>query len=408
MSHNPALAKKREKALRLRLSRAKKPLELIIGTTNYRKEHLARELGKIGKITGLYSFIPYIAVRCDAGDANKLAKHINGEGRFYKELSTITSVELSNRFSIPEPKKLVKVEDRCSELWNLEVTGSYEAQEYSKGENALVAVIDTGASYTHPEIRDRFDKKKGYDFVDNRDDPVDYSGHGTHVSGTISGVNCGVAPGATLYALKVLNARGEGSEADVLSALEWCIKNSMDIANMSLGAPLASSAFEEMCAYAANQGLLMVAAAGNDGERTARYPAAFGASVIGVAATDRTNNHAYFSNIWPTNDISAPGVDIISCYKDGYAVLDGTSMSAPHVTGALSLAVSYAKSADFEEVLERTAEDVEPGLPDKNEVFGAGLLRADLLMKELIRSQRILSAIKDKKSLAGIIKNIFW
>lgn len=407
MFYNPVLIQKRTRALHARLSRTKRPLELIIGTTRYRKESLARELERTGTVTGLYSFIPYIAVKCDIGDAKRIVNHFSGRGKHYKELSAITSVELSGRFSIPEPKNRVMNLALSEELWNLVVIGAYEARDYSTGENTSVAVIDTGINYKHPEIRDCFNRKKGYNFVDDTEDPLDDNGHGTHVAGIIAGANCGVAYGTTLHALKVLNHKGEGSEANAISALEWCVKNNIDMANMSLGAPLASSAFEEMCSYAFDNGLLIVAAAGNDGARTPRYPAAFGASVIGVAATNRENTHAYFSNIWPTNDISAPGVDILSSYLDGYAALDGTSMATPHVTGALSLAVSYAKNTQLEDVLERTAEHIDD-LPDKEDVYGAGLLRADLLMKELARSQRIIKAIRNKQSLVEILKSIVW
>jgi len=414
MVYSAVLAQKRGHALQKIISEPGGVVELMIGTTNYRKEGLARALDRIGEVRACYSFVPYIAFRCQASDAAGLVSHINGRGRFYRELKAMLSVEASGTFSIPKiedafpkPKKKVKAEDVGSSLWNLVATGAYKARQYSCGENTNVAVIDTGANYLHPEIQPCFNGKKGHNFLNNTDFVIDDNGHGTHVSGIIAGRNCGVAPKTKLAALKVLNKDGEGSESAIISALEWCVKNNMDVANLSLGAPVASSAFEEMCSYAASAGLLIVAAAGNDGKRTITYPAGFGEPVIGVAATDRENNHAVFSNISPTNDISAPGVDILSSYLSDYAVLDGTSMSAPHVAGALSLAVSYAKKADLEDVLERTAQDLTPEKDDWD-VFGAGLLRADLFMSALARSRRVAKALNERQSLAELVRKVFW
>ncbi|PIN72951.1 hypothetical protein COV21_00590, partial [Candidatus Woesearchaeota archaeon CG10_big_fil_rev_8_21_14_0_10_45_5] len=153
----------------------------------------------------------------------------------------------------------------------------------------------------------------GYDFVEKTGNPMDRSGHGTHVAGTAAGSYCGIARASRLYAIRVLDEDGSGSEADVMKGIEWALKSNIQIVNMSLGSPEYSEAFKEMCYYASSQGMIICAAAGNDGEPTYNYPSSF-EPVISVAAVDKRNKHAYFSNINDLVDISAPGVDIISSY----------------------------------------------------------------------------------------------
>jgi subtilisin family serine protease len=169
---------------------------------------------------------------------------------------------------------------------------------------------------------------------------------------------------------------------------------------MSLGASDASRAFEEICRRAYESGLVLVAAAGNEGYGP-DYPAAFGKSVIGVAAVDADNEHADFSNVWETNDISAPGVGIISCLMGGgYTELDGTSMATPHVTGAVALALSLLKAApnELEGYMADTAQELSYGADYPNEwVYGAGLLRADRLLAKLANYGAMRNNLKRKQ-----------
>ena len=165
---------------------------------------------------------------------------------------------------------------------------------------------------------------------------------------------------------------------------------------------MASQALEEVCRYAWQQGVLLVAAAGNNGYGPS-YPAAFGEPVIAVAAGDEDLQHPDFSSIWETNDISAPGVNIISTYLgEGYAQMSGTSMASPHVTGSLALAGSIGAAGDLEEIMKETANNDGYNEPD---VFGAGLIRVDKMAQYL--SQATSFGHTKQSPIFPLLKNYF-
>ena len=388
--------------------RDKNPLEIIIETENNRKvtENVAKDIGRIGKITHQFKVIPYISIICTGEDAEQIAnkiyrKDINRifEKSFRYTLNAMKSVDLSNKFSIIPIKSDSSAYFRPKEnLWNLEDIGAYEAHKSSTGSGAKIAIIDTGIDYTHPEVRLNFTRKKGYDFIKDDEDPMDKNGHGTHVAGTAAGKNCGVAPDATLYAVRVLDKDGSGSDATIAAGIEWAMLNNIDIANISLGGPTASRALEDICRLASQNNVLLGAAAGNEGYGP-EYPAAFGDCVIAVAAVNMNNKHASFSNIWETNDISAPGVEIYSCYPGGeYRIWDGTSMATPHVSGTLGLMISKTGNPNLaEEIMYKTAEELEYNGKYENEwVFGAGLVKADNMLENAFYKRKINEILKRK------------
>lgn len=271
-------------------------------------------------------------------------------------------------------------------LWNLEDIRSDTANKTTKGQGINLGIIDTGIDYSHKELKKRFNNSKGYDFVDNNSDPMDENGHGTHVAGIAAGSSTGVAPSATLYAVRVLNRFGVGSEANIIYAIEWCINNGIDVINMSLGSSYRSILEEEACRAALQKGILIAAAAGNSGYGP-NYPAAID-GVTAVAAVDRNNEHANFSNIWGTNDVSAPGVEIYSCYPDGYKKLSGTSMACPHIAGvaALGFSLSNLSNKRLEAIIKETAEKIgDTDDPDYEDIYGSGLVRADNVVRYLDR-----------------------
>lgn len=406
---------KRQKALSDAIASgksAKGELELIIRAEE-RREEVASQLERIGTLRHFYSVVPYISIRCDADYADILRKAASGsvsdsvfEKSFRSIIPAIASVELSNKFSLPNfPVAVVTKKPRTKEaLWNLDAIGAYEARQYGNGSGMNVAIIDTGVDYSHSQLRERFGSEKGYDFVKNDDDPMDQNGHGTHVAGIAASDSYGVAPGCNLYAVRILDENGSGGEADLIAGIEWCIKNGIDIANMSLGSPVASGALEEVCNYAYQNGLMLVAAAGNSGYG-ANYPAAFGESVIAVAAVDEGPGHPDFSNIWETNDISAPGVNVIATYPgERYASLTGTSMASPHVAGSLALALSISSNENLEEVMKREAENL-----GDHETFGAGLIRIDSMAKYLAssnasKSENYISLLSSYLKMEGAVE----
>jgi subtilisin/minor extracellular protease Epr len=188
-----------------------------------------------------------------------------------------------------------------------------------------VAILDTGIDYEHSDLNDNY--IGGYDFANNDLEPMDDNGHGTHCAGIVAaedneGGVVGVAPEADLYAVKVLDSVGNGYMMDVIS--------------MSFGSNLGSTSLETACDNAYSSGVLVVAAAGNDGNPSGEgdnvdYPARCD-SVIAVAATDSNDNRAIWSSTGPDVELAAPGVSIYSTYLGGgYATMSGTSMACPHV-----------------------------------------------------------------------------
>jgi len=239
--------------------------------------------------------------------------------------------------------------------------------------NVNVAIIDTGIDPTHPDLNvvGGTNTIGGGSFVDD-------NGHGSHVAGTVAGLDnavgvVGVAPGANLYAVKVLNAGGSGSFSSVASGLDWVAStrndrdatNDIAVANLSLTGAGTDDAgcgkqshdvmHKAICGCVA-RGVVCVVAAGNSAQDAAGYaPASYDEAFTVSAISDadgkpgRTKGKriiapdlfAGFSNFGPDVDIAGPGVGILSTYRDGgYATLSGTSMATPHVAGAVSLYVS--------------------------------------------------------------------
>ena len=346
-----------------------------------KRQELAEKMQQILGIKGIaYHYVGCIAITCDYAESARIMQAIISE---FKPLR----VRPAHIYMIPElisgrqaRFSPVIVKPGSSGLWNLSNIGADAAQKIANGSGVSIAIIDTGIDYNHHEVADAYES--GIDFVDGID-AMDQNGHGTHCAGIAAGRRVGVAPGASLYAVRVLDDQGIGSETNIIRGMEWCIDQGIDVVNMSLGSNYPSSMEGELCGYAAQQGIFISAAAGNQGYGPS-YPAAFD-GVISVAAVDRGNNHADFSNIWRTNDLSAPGVNIYSSYLDGsYAELSGTSMASPHVAGVAALVKSYRNldGGDIESLLKKTAQHL-----GEEDQFGAGLVRADDALHALRRKE---------------------
>ncbi len=264
---------------------------------------------------------------------------------------------------------------RKQDLWNLDMVRAREAQTITKGEGVLVGVIDTGVDYTHPEVKHAFDSEKGVNIPQPGKQPMDKDGHGTHVAGIIAGREVGVAPGVQLYAIRVFDGPYAFLD-DVIAGIDWSIQKGVDVINMSLGSPTYDRTLDEIIQAAVQHGIIPVAAAGNS-RRGRNYPASL-ENVISVAAVDQLKQHAEFSNICETNDLSAPGVSVYSSIPGGkYASYSGTSMATPHVTAGVALVKSRKPHAPIEEILKETAQEAQP-VPGENyeDVYGAGILDA--------------------------------
>lgn len=219
-----------------------------------------------------------------------------------------------------------------------------------QGEGKYIGVIDTGAACGHPDLKRRIND--AVDFTGSIHGPEDKNGHGSHVAGSIAADNqgsgiVGVAPKADLLILKALNDQGFGNQLWTIQAIYHAVEEGVNILNMSLGGAHLP-ALKDAIRYAISKGVKVVAAAGNEGDGLEFTPEfsfpGYYDPVIQVGAVDYDGNLAPFSNTNSRIDVLAPGVDILSTYKDGqYAKLSGTSMATPHVAGAYALAMNAFK-----------------------------------------------------------------
>ena len=209
-------------------------------------------------------------------------------------------------------------------------------------------VIDTGIDLDHPDLN--VDATRGFNaFTSGRDAgaPDDGNGHGSHVAGTIAAKNntigvIGIAPGATVIPIKVLDSRGSGSYSGVIAGVDFVAAHGSngDVANMSLGGPV-SAALDAAVLNASQGGIKFALAAGNESKDAATTsPAGVnGTNIYTISAMSNGDNWASFSNFGnPPVDYCAPGVSIKSTWKDGgYNTISGTSMASPHAAGILLL-----------------------------------------------------------------------
>jgi subtilisin len=283
------------------------------------------------------------------------------------------------------------------EAWGVSHIGSEAAHgENLKGAGVKVAVIDTGIDYNHPDLMGNYVGGTNTAYPDD-DDPFDdsYNSHGTHVAGvTAAELNgegvVGVAPEASLYAVKALDGGGVGLVSWIIAGLDWAVANHMDIVNMSLGADIHSQAFADACAAAYEAGILLVAAAGNTYGGEVLYPARFG-SVIAVGATYMDDTVTSMSPVGPEVELVAPGSGINSTvslysYPTLYSTLSGTSQASPHVAGVAALVLAagvedlngdgVANHQDVRIHLQATALDL--GEPGEDDTYGHGLVSADI------------------------------
>ena len=264
-----------------------------------------------------------------------------------------------------------------------------EAWAVSQGTNIPVAIVDSGIDYTHPDLASKF--IGGWDFVNNDGDPMDDHGHGTHVAGTIAAAMSnptgdpaadegvvGVAPNAVILSYKVCTPDGSCDDFAIAQAIDRAVTDGARVINLSLGGTEYSQAMFDAVEDAWNAGLVIVAAAGNNGVTTPFYPAAF-PHVVSVGAFDEDHLRASFSNYSTDADdwveLAAPGNAIMSSYPMDqcggagttpgdvgcYQWLSGTSMAAPHVSGAAALVWSRSdvfSNQQVVDILENSADPV--------------------------------------------------
>ena len=267
-----------------------------------------------------------------------------------------------------------------TEPWGIgRVDANITRNNGATGSGANVAILDTGIDPNHPDLSPNLGN--GACAVDCWGSPnwTDRNGHGTHVAGTVAAAErgagvVGVAPDATLHAVKVLGDSGGGSFSGIAAGIEWSADQGHDVINMSLGGGY-SWVVADACQYAYNRGVLLVGSAGNSGPCTncVGYPAALD-TVIAVSSTTSADNLSGFSSTGPEVELAAPGSNVLSTYLNGgYETLSGTSMAAPHVAGVAALLMARGDSnTQARQRMQNTAEDL--GLSSNQQ--GSGLVNA--------------------------------
>lgn len=314
--------------------------------------------------------------------------------------------------------KRVGFTDTDNSAWSIE-TGETNS--------VIIAVIDTGIDYFHPDLprsaiwRNSAEKDNGIDddkngyvddligwnFIDGDNNPWDQAGHGTHIAGVIAANTnngtgiAGINRGARIMPLKVLNFMGRGRSSGIAEAIYYAVKHGARVINLSLGGAEISASEQRAIDHAHANNVLVVVAAGNEGVETADYGPAASANVLTVGATGPDDKHQGFSNWGASVDLVAPGIDVLSLRAratdfalvadaEGYTAGDGfvgkesryyrasgTSFAAPFVTGVASLLVardSGLTAADLMRMLTQSAQDI--NVPGIDQFTGYGLLDA--------------------------------
>jgi subtilisin family serine protease len=281
-----------------------------------------------------------------------------------------------------------------------------QAWDVITGTSAVtIAVIDTGVDLAHPDLASKIwtnpgetgggketngvdddgdgyvDDWRGWDFVNADNLPQDDNSHGSHVAGIAAAATnnsagiAGMAWGARVMALKVLDAAGNGTTASVGAAITWAANHGAKVINLSLGTSAPALVMEDAVNYAYASGVVVAAAAGNNGP-TVFFPGAY-EHALAVAATDENDNHASYSNVGPEVDLAAPGSSIYSTVPGGYGYKSGTSMATPHVAGVAALLAGLPQFNTVDKIiatLELTALDF--GDPGPDSYYGYGLVQA--------------------------------
>ena len=351
----------------------------------------------------------------------------------------------------------------ADQVWNLGYTG----------EGIIVAVIDTGVNYNHTDIANNMwdggteYPNHGWDFVNNDNDPMDDNSHGTHCAGTVSsygtnGKQCGIAKDAHIMALKVLNAKGQGNDYDIMSAIQFAVSHGADILSMSLSGNMGGFwSYRITMENVLHCGVIVSASAGNKGDNLTEFPIPNNvgcpgncpspwrhpdqtldgghSAVIAVGSTTDNDKHASSSSLGPSTwaagdyigfyndypwtegdpfniglikpDISAPGSSIVSLLyssNTGYTSKSGTSMAAPCVAGVMALMLQANPAltpVEIDSIIETTAVQIQEQT-SKNNTVGAGRIDALAILNYMLNACAAPTNLTATKNEA--IVSLYW
>jgi subtilisin family serine protease len=306
-----------------------------------------------------------LASKCTSGFRSKLLPSINGfrlsEGphsSYLQRYQQLFEWERDRRvrlqFTESSPVLRRSAQHITSEmLWGIENLHIKKVWRYTTGRNVRLAVVDTGIDEMHSDLQHAL--QGGVNILDAKQSIRDDNGHGTHIAGTIAANGkyglVGVAPDTTLYAVKAFDQHGTAYISDIVKAIEWCVAQQMNIINMSFGMRERSDALHDAVVHAQKNGVVVVASAGNGGQRAEVDAPARYTSAISVGAINRNGQIASFSKRSPEVEMYAPGEQILSAWPGGsYKYLNGSSMAAAHVSGVTALMMSVRPTLDLQAI----------------------------------------------------------
>ena len=279
-------------------------------------------------------------------------------------------------------------------------------------DSVIIAILDTGADFNHPDLDGQL-FSNGYDFINDDPDPIDDHGHGTIVAGIAAAETnngegiAGVAWNCKILPIKIVDNTGWTDVSTEIDGITWAILNGADVINISLGGPGVSQSEQDVIRAAYNNGIVVVAAAGNDGVAT-YYPAAY-PECMAVASTNSSDERVTFlntatdplpweSNYGPEIDVAAPGDWVLSLYPTSlttppflpYIWASGTSLSTPHVAGLAALIRSIKpelSAEDIMNVIRYTADDVNSATYEgRDDYIGYGRINMERALVPIIIS----------------------
>jgi type VII secretion-associated serine protease mycosin len=286
----------------------------------------------------------------------------------------------------------VGVDDpKTNDQYSLDRMRVRDAWSTTTGAGNVVAVLDTGIQFNHPDLRGRI--AAGYDFVSDDTNASDDNGHGTWVSGIIAanandgyGI-AGISWSDYIMPLKIMDREGTGNTADLVAAIRWAADHGADVINMSVGGFPHSSVVQDAVDYAWNKGAVLVGAAGNNRRDETYYPASFD-HVVSVSATQPEDEFSNWSSYGAKVDVSAPGSSVLTtnCYACTYAdhdswgshtYISGTSFATPNVSGVVALIRAANPGASPQQVVDRLIGSVtDLGYPGWEKRYGHGRIDA--------------------------------
>ncbi len=368
------------------------PTEIIVkykngSVTTEKLNSVAKTINKTGaKISSLNEKLGFALVK------------LSNQKEYFTALSQLTK---NSNVEYAEPNYLAHVtqtpnDPYYNQQWgpkDIQANLAWDKVTPEQRAKVTIAVLDTGINSNHEDLQASI--VPGYNFINNNNNPVDGHGHGTHVAGIAAAITnngkgiAGVAGGAKIMPIKVMNDSGSGDYASIINGIKYAADHGAKVISMSLGGPGFSQAMQDAVDYATSRGASVVAASGNSNSSVA-FPGNCN-GVITVGAVGSNNQRASFSNYGPEMDVVAPGVNIMSSYKGNaasYTSLSGTSMATPFVSGVAALvraANPNLASAEVTKIINQATTDL--GTAGFDNYYGYGLIDANKAVDLALKGQ---------------------